>query len=93
MYLAAIIDVYSRYVVGWSISNTLDTQICIEALNMGLGYATPERVNSDQGCQFTSGAWIDALNEKHIKISMTGKGRCLDNIYIERFWSGTNDKS
>lgn len=86
MYLVALIDVYSRYVVGWSLSNTLETDFCIDALKSGLTYATPEIINSDQGCQFTSDDWIDFLREWEIKISMTGKGRCTDNIYIERFW-------
>jgi putative transposase len=86
MYLVALIDVYSRYVVGWSLSNTLDTEFCIDALKSGLSAAEPEIINSDQGCQFTSEDWIHFLREWHIKISMTGKGRCLDNVYIERFW-------
>lgn len=86
MYLVALIDVYSRFVVGWSLSNTLDTQFCIDALKSGLAYAHPEIINSDQGCQFTSEDWSNYLNEWDIKISMTGKGRCNDNIYIERFW-------
>lgn len=86
MYLVAMIDVYSRYVVGWTLSNTLETTSCIEALKMGLNDGTPEIINSDQGCQFTSGEWVDFLNDQKIKISMTGKGRCLDNVYIERFW-------
>jgi putative transposase len=86
MYLVALIDVYSRYVVGWSLSNTLETDFCIDALKSGLSYAAPEIVNSDQGCQFTSDDWINYLREWDIKISMTGKGRCTDNIYIERFW-------
>jgi len=86
MYLVALIDVHSRYVVGWSLSNTLETYFCIEALKQGFYYGMPEIVNSDQGCQFTSEDWIDFLNEYAIKISMTGKGRCADNIYIERFW-------
>lgn len=86
VYLVALIDVYSRYVVGWQISNTLETTFCIEALTMGLAISKPEILNSDQGCQFTSEDWINALREQEIKISMTGKGRCLDNIYIERFW-------
>jgi putative transposase len=86
MYLVALIDVYSRFVVGWSLSNTLDTPFCIDALKSGLCVAKPDIVNSDQGCQFTSGDWVDALNSHEIKISMTGKGRCIDNIYIERFW-------
>lgn len=86
MYLVALIDVYSRYVVGWSLSNSLDTENCLDALKMALKVATPEIINSDQGSQFTSKAWCDFLQDNGIKISMTGKGRCLDNIYIERFW-------
>jgi len=86
MYLVAFIDVYSRYVVGWSLSNTLEIDFCIDALKSGLIIAKPEIVNSDQGCQFTSEDWIDCLREYDIKISMTSKGRCKDNIYIERFW-------
>jgi putative transposase len=86
MYLVALIDVYSRYVVGWSLSNTLDTHFCLDALKTGFWYALPEIVNSDQGCQFTSREWTNFLEEWEIKISMTGKGRCSDNIYIERFW-------
>jgi putative transposase len=86
MYLVALIDVYSRYVVGWSLSNTLDTVFCIEALKQGLLMGKPAIINSDQGCQFTSEDWIEYLKEWAIAISMTGKGRCKDNIYIERFW-------
>lgn len=85
-YLVAIIDVYSRYVVGWSLSNTLETTSCTEALNSALTAAKPEIINSDQGCQFTSEDWRKRLKNEDIKISMTGKGRCLDNVYIERFW-------
>jgi putative transposase len=86
MYLVALIDVKSRYVVGWSLSNTLETNFCIDALKEGLMIAKPEIINSDQGCQFTSDDWVNFLRENGIKISMTGKGRCTDNIYIERFW-------
>lgn len=86
MYLVALIDVYSRYVVSWSLSNTLDTEFCMEALKSGLADVHPEIINSDQGCQFTGDDWINYLREWDIKISMTGKGRCNDNIYIERFW-------
>jgi putative transposase len=86
MYLVAIIDVYSRYIVGWSLSNTLDTEFCLEALKSALRFETPEIINSDQGCQFTSEDWIEFLREWGIRISMTGKGRCADNIFIERFW-------
>jgi putative transposase len=86
MYLVALIDVYSRYVVGWVLSNTLETEFCIEALKSGFMYGQPEVLNSDQGSQFTSELWVNFLSEYSIKISMTGKGRCHDNIYIERFW-------
>lgn len=86
MYLVALIDVYSRYVVGWSLSNTLETNFCIDALKSGFEHAIPEMINSDQGSQFTSDDWINFLREWDVKISMTGKGRCSDNIYIERFW-------
>ena len=86
MYLTALIDLYSRYVVGWCLSNSLDTEHCLEALETGLLLATPDIINSDQGCQFTSYAWIEALENRGILVSMDGKGRYLDNIYIERFW-------
>ena len=86
VYLVALIDVYSRYVVGWKISTTLETEFCIDALKSGLATGTPEIINSDQGCQFTSDNWVNFLNDNKIKISLTGKGRCLDNVYIERFW-------
>ena len=86
MYLVAIIDVYSRFVVSWSLSNTLDTFNCLTALDRALQVARPEIMNSDQGCQFTSEQWINELIKNGIKISMTGTGRCLDNVYIERFW-------
>jgi putative transposase len=85
-YLVAFIDVFSRYVTGWHLSPSLDTQSCLIALNKALKIASPDIINSDQGCQFTSTDWKEALDEHHIKISMTGKGRCLDNIYIERLW-------
>lgn len=86
MYLVALIDVYSRYVVGWALSNTLETGFCIDALKSGLAHTKPEIINSDQGCQFTSDEWVNFLRTQGIKVSMTGKGRCADNIYIERFW-------
>jgi putative transposase len=86
MYLVALIDVHSRYIVSWSLSNTMETGFCMDALKKALIYAHPEIINSDQGSQFTSDDWVDFLNEWNINISMTGKGRCLDNVYIERFW-------
>lgn len=86
-YLTAIIDIFSRCIMGWNLSPTLDTQSSLEALEMALktGYK-PKILNSDQGCQFTSDAWIWKLVEHKIEISMDGKGRWADNIYIERFW-------
>ena len=86
MYLVALIDVHSRYVVSWSLSNTLHTDFCLEALRQGIKHSIPEIINQDQGCQFTSADWISAVKSAGIKISMTGKGRCHDNIFIERFW-------
>lgn len=86
VYMVALIDVYSRYIVAWRISTTLDTSFCMEALSSALSIAVPEIVNSDQGCQFTSEEWTSFLKQHDIQISMTGKGRCLDNVYIERFW-------
>ncbi|HHV7639134.1 Integrase, catalytic region [Legionella waltersii] len=86
VYLVALIDVHSRYIVGWSLSTTLETEFCMDALKSALKNATPEIINSDQGCQFTSEEWVSCLQEHGIQISMTGKGRCLDNAYIERFW-------
>ncbi len=86
VYWVAWIDVYSRYVVGWSLSTTLETEFCIDALKIGLETGEPEIINGDQASQFTSDDWVSFLCEHDIKISMTGKGRCKDNIYIERFW-------
>ena len=88
MYLTAIIDVYSRFIVGWSLHNSLDTSNCIEVLKTVISrYGTPEILNSDQGCQFTSKEWADACAEyPKMKASMDGCGRAKDNIWIERFW-------
>ena len=87
MYLTAIIDLYSRYVVSWNISNTLDAECSLNVLKNAISvFGKPEIVNSDQGSQFTSELWIDYLEKNDIKISMDGKGRALDNIFIERLW-------
>ena len=87
MYLTAIIDVYSRYIVGWDISNTLEAENSLKVLRMAIAeYGKPEIVNSDQGSQFTCSGWTEYLEKHGITISMDGRGRCLDNIYIERFW-------
>ena len=87
MYLTAIIDVYSRKIVGWGISNSLAAQWCKNVLQEAISkYGEPEIINSDQGSQYTSALWTQYLEELGIKISMDGKGRALDNIWIERFW-------
>jgi putative transposase len=85
-YLVAVMDWYSRYVLAWRLSNTLDVSFCVECLKDALKYGVPEIFNSDQGVQFTSIAFIQALLEKKIRISMDGRGRYLDNIFIERLW-------
>ena len=87
MYLTAIIDLHSRYVVNWSLSNSMSSEWCTEVLKEAIKInGTPEIFNTDQGCQFTSDIFINTLNDNNIKISMDGKGRALDNIYIERLW-------
>jgi putative transposase len=87
VYLAAVIDWYSRCILSWRISTTLESDFCVEALQEALGrYGQPEIFNTDQGVQFTSASFIDVLQGRGIKISMDGKGRALDNIFIERFW-------
>jgi len=86
VYLVCLIDVYSRRIMGWNISIFLDTASCIQALEMALLSAKPDIINSDQGCQFTSDNWCHLLMLNDIKISMDGKGRWADNMYIERLW-------
>ena len=86
-YRVALIDWHSRYVLAWRLSNTMDTAFCVDALTEALEqHGTPEIFNTDQGSQFTSAAFIEVLNHHHIRISMDGKGRALDNIFIERLW-------
>jgi putative transposase len=86
-YLVAIIDIKSRYVVGWSISNTMDAEWCRDLMQECIEkYGKPEIVNTDQGGQFTSEVFTSYLLEQEVKISMDGKGRALDNIFIERLW-------
>ena len=85
-YLTALIDWVSRRIMSWSLSPFLDARSCLEALNEGLKEETPKMINSDQGSQFTSKSWIELLKKHNIDISMDGKGRCIDNIHIERFW-------
>ena len=86
LYLVAIMDWYSRYVLAWRLSNTLEVDFCVEALEDALGKAKPEIFNTDQGSQFTSEAFTGILLEQGIQISMDGKGRYTDNIFVERLW-------
>lgn len=87
MYLCAVIDVYSRYVVGWGVSNTMTAEWCTEIVAEAIErQGKPQIINSDQGSQFTSEAYIALLKKEEIQISMDGKGRALDNIFIERLW-------
>ena len=86
MYLVAVIDWYSRYVLSWELSNTMDATFCINALERALDLDTPMIFNTDQGAQFTSTSFTKILLDKGIKISMDGRGRALDNIFVERLW-------
>jgi putative transposase len=86
MYLVAVIDWYSRYILAWELSNTLDGYFCQVALQQALTQGRPEIFNTDQGVQFTATDFTDILAQAHIQISMDGRGRALDNIFIERFW-------
>lgn len=87
MYLTAVMDVYSRKILSWGISNSQDAKWCKEVLQEAIReYGRPEIVNSDQGSQYTSALWINYLEGLDVKVSMDGKGRALDNVYIERFW-------
>lgn len=86
-YLVGVIDVYSRFLVAWTLSNTMEAEFCLDMLSKALQSGTkPEILNTDQGVQFTSNAWIDHVTMNNIKISMDGIGRWADNIFIERFW-------
>lgn len=87
IYLVAIIDWYSRRVLSWRLSNTLDSNFCVDALEEALErFGKPDIFNTDQGAQFTSEAFTKPLRERGIAISMDGKGRCLDNVFVERLW-------
>ncbi len=86
MYLAAIMDWYSRYVIAWALSNTLDHLFCVSMLEEALQHAHPVIFNTDQGSQFTSVEFTRCLREQEILISMDGRGRALDNVFIERLW-------
>lgn len=86
LYLVAIIDWYSRYVLAWKLSNTMDVDFCLEALLEALRHGNPDIFNSDQGSQFTSDDFTGLLLARCVQISMDGKGRALDNIFVERLW-------
>ncbi len=86
MYLAAILDWFSRYVLAWRLSNTLDGSFCLEMLEEALRRGRPEVFNTDQGVQFTAQAWTGRLESAGVAVSMDGKGRCLDNVFVERLW-------
>lgn len=87
VYLVAIMDWFSRKVLAWELSNSLDTAFCTEALQRAFRtHGTPEVFNTDQGCQFTSQEWTELLKERGIRISMDGRGRALDNVFVERLW-------
>jgi putative transposase len=86
LYLVAVMDWYSRHVLAWRLSNTLEGSFCIEALEEALAAATPEIFNSDQGSQFTAGAFTSRLEARGIAVSMDGRGRALDNVFVERLW-------
>ncbi len=87
VYLVAIMDWYSRRVLSWRLSNTMDSDFCVDALEEALGrYGNPDIFNTDQGAQFTSEAFTDVLKQAHVDISMDGKGRWMDNVFVERLW-------
>ncbi len=86
MYLVAVIDWYSRYVLAWQLSNTLEGHFCLEALAQALIHGRPQIFNTDQGSQFTAQAFTDRLEKEGIRVSMDGRGRALDNVFIERLW-------
>ncbi len=86
LYLVAVMDWFSRYVLSWELSNTMETAFCLTALDAALRFGQPEIWNSDQGSQFTSADFLAPLQKRGIAISMDGRGRALDNVFIERLW-------
>src|SRR4051794_11873824 len=88
MYLAAVIDWYSRYVIAWRLSNTLDGSFCLELLEEALRGGRPEIFNTDQGVQFTAAAFTGRLESAGVAVSRDGRGRALDNVFVERLWRG-----
>lgn len=85
-YLVAYLDWFSRYVIAWELSSSLETEFCIAALERALSFARPDIHNSDQGVQFTDKDYTARLEQSGTKISMDGRGRCMDNIFTERLW-------
>lgn len=86
LYLVAVLDWFSRYVLAWELSNTLETAFCVEAIERALRKACPEIFNTDQGAQFTAAEFTGRLEQAGVKISMDGRGRALDNVMVERLW-------
>jgi putative transposase len=93
LYLAATVDWYSRYVLAWRLSNTLVGSFCPDTPEEALGKGRPEVFNTDQGVQFTAQAWTGRLEAAGVAVSMDGRGRCLDNVFVERPWRRGNDLS
>ena len=92
LYLVAIMDWHNRYVLAWRLSNTLETGFCVEALGDALNQGTPEVFNTDQGSQFTSREFTQILQDHSVRISMDGRGRYQDNIFVERLWRTVKDE-
>ena len=86
LYLVAVLDWFSRYVISWELDQTLELTFVLSAVQRALAHATPEIWNSDQGSHFTSPQYTDLLQAAHVQISMDGRGRALDNIFVERLW-------
>jgi putative transposase len=86
MYLTAVMDWYSRYVLAWRLSNSLEGSFCLEALDEALSRGKPQIFNTDQGVQYTAGVFIERLQQAEVAISMDGRGRALDNVFVERLW-------
>lgn len=86
LYLVVFLDLHSRYVLSWKLSNSLESEFCVDALEMAFQNGLPEIINSDQGVQYTSNAYIELVISRGVCISMSGRGKCWDNIFVERFW-------